>query len=393
MTTQPPEKSPPEKASEEKIPEEKISEEAISEEAIPEEKISEEAISEEKAPEEKISEESSTPESAGLKTVNKVGPWGRGRIYDDISQTIGQTPLVRLSQLRHVSSIHADILLKLEFFNPLSSVKDRIGVAMIDALEEGGELKPGSVIIEPTSGNTGIGLAFICARRAYNLVLVMPESMSIERRKLFRHLGAEVVLTPAQLGMKGAILRADELLNELPGAVMARQFSNPVNPLVHEHTTAREIWNDTGGNIDVLVAGVGTGGTLTGCGRFLKAQNPDLHIVAVEPENSAVLTGQDPGPHKVQGIGAGFLPGVLDIELIDEVITITDESAFETAQVLARIEGIPGGISTGANVAAAMMLATKEEFRDKNIVTFAPSGADRYLSTGLFAPEPDEGES
>jgi len=357
----------------------------------PEKKSPEKSPPEESAPEKSLSEDS-PPASGGLKTINKVGPWGRGRIYEDISETIGQTPLVRLSQLRHVSSIHADILLKLEFFNPLSSVKDRIGVAMIDALEESGEIKPGSVILEPTSGNTGIGLAFVCARRAYNLVLVMPESMSIERRKLFRHLGAEVVLTPAQLGMKGAILRAEELLEELPGAVMARQFSNPVNPLVHEHTTAVEIWNDTGGNIDVLVAGVGTGGTLTGCGRFLKAQKPDIKIIAVEPENSAVMTGHEPGPHKVQGIGAGFLPGVLDMDLIDEVITITDESAFETAQVLARIEGITGGISTGANVAAAMMLAIKEEFRGKNIVTFAPSGADRYLSTGLFAPEPDEGE-
>jgi len=328
---------------------------------------------------------------AGLKTVSKVGPWGRGRVYDDITQTIGQTPLVRLSQLRHVSSIHADILLKLEFFNPLSSVKDRIGVAMIDALEESGELKPGAVIIEPTSGNTGIGLAFVCARRAYNLVLVMPESMSIERRKLFRHLGAEVVLTPTALGMKGAIIHAEELLGELPGAVMARQFANPVNPLVHEHTTALEIWSDTGGDVDVLVSGVGTGGTLTGCGRFLKAQNPDVKIVAVEPANSAVLSGDVSGPHKVQRIGAGFVPGVLDADLIDEVITITDESAFETAQVLARIEGITGGISTGANVAAAMMLAIKEEYRDKNIVTFAPSSADRYLSTGLFAPEPGEG--
>ncbi|MCF6198304.1 MAG: cysteine synthase A [Hyphomicrobiaceae bacterium] len=334
--------------------------------------------------------ENSSQLPAGLKTVQKAGPWGRGRIYDDISQTIGQTPLVRLSQLRHVSSIHADILLKLEFFNPLSSVKDRIGVAMIDAMEESEGLKPGAVIIEPTSGNTGIGLAFVCARRAYNLVLVMPESMSIERRKLFRHLGAEVVLTPAELGMKGAIMRAEELLGELPGAVMARQFANPVNPLVHEHTTALEIWKDNGGQVDVLVAGVGTGGTLTGCGRFLRAQNPDLKIVAVEPENSAVLSGNEPGPHKVQGIGAGFVPSVLDSDLIDEVITITDESAFETAQVLARIEGITGGISTGANVAAAMMLAIKEEYRDKNIVTFAPSSADRYLSTGLFAPDPDE---
>ena len=338
--------------------------------------------------------ENKAPAIAGLKTVRQIGAqreqWGRGRIYDDITQTIGQTPLVRLSQLRRASSIHADILLKLEFFNPLSSVKDRIGVSMIDALEEEGRIKPGAVIIEPTSGNTGIGLAFVCARRAYNLVLVMPESMSIERRKLFRHLGAELVLTPASEGMKGAIMRAEELMDELPDAVMARQFANPSNPLVHEHTTALEIWNDTGGAVDVLVAGVGTGGTIGGCAKALKALKPDLQVIAVEPENSTVLVGGEPGPHKIQGIGAGFIPAVLDTGLIDNVLSVPDETAFETAQVLARLEGIAGGISTGANVAAAMMLAIREDYRDKNIVTFAPSGADRYLSTGLFAPEPGE---
>ena len=333
---------------------------------------------------------SSPPARVGTKTINKMGEWGRGRIYDDITQTIGNTPLVRLSQLRHATSIHADILLKLEFFNPLSSVKDRIGVSMIDALEETNEIKPGSVIVEPTSGNTGIGLAFVCARRAYNLVLVMPESMSVERRKLFRHLGAELVLTPASEGMKGAIMRAEELINEIPGAIMARQFANPANPLVHEETTAQEIWRDTGGQVDVLVAGVGTGGTITGCGRVLKAKKPDLKVIAVEPESSAILSGNPPGPHKIQGIGAGFVPNVLDIELIDEVVSIPDETAFDTARVLAKIEGIAGGISTGANVAAAMMLATREEFAGKNIVTFAPSSADRYLSTALFT---EDGES
>ncbi len=330
---------------------------------------------------------------AGLKTVNKMGPWGRGRVYDDITQTFGNTPLVRLAQLRHATSIHADILLKLEFFNPLSSVKDRIGISMIDALEEAGEIKPGSVIVEPTSGNTGVGLAFVCARRAYNLVLVMPESMSVERRKLFRHLGAELILTPAAEGMKGAIVRAEELVDEIPEAIMARQFANSANPLVHEKTTALEIWNDTGGKVDVLVAGVGTGGTITGCGRVLKEKNPDLKVIAVEPETSAILAGNPPGPHKIQGIGAGFVPKVLEVDLIDEVVSIPDETAFDTARVLAKIEGIAGGISTGANVAAAMMLATREEFSGKTIVTFAPSGADRYLSTALFADdEPDNGE-
>ena len=324
---------------------------------------------------------------AGRRTVDRMAPFGRGRIYNDITETIGNTPLVRLSQLRHATSIKADILLKLEFFNPLSSVKDRIGVSMIDALEETEKLKPGAVIIEPTSGNTGIGLAFVCARRAYNLVLVMPESMSIERRKMFRHLGAELVLTPAAEGMKGAIMRAEELLGELPGSVMARQFANPANPLVHELTTAEEIWSDTGGEVDVVVAGVGTGGTISGCAKALKAKKPDIKVVAVEPEGSPILSGGEPGPHKIQGIGAGFVPKVLDIHLIDELITIPDETAFDTARVLARIEGIAGGISTGANVAAAMMLATREEYVDKNIVTFAPSSADRYMSTALFLDE------
>ncbi len=333
-----------------------------------------------------------SPPEAGMKTIKEIGKWGRGRVYDDISQTFGNTPLVRLSRLRHATSIQADILLKLEFFNPMSSVKDRIGVSMLDALEESGQLKQGAVIVEPTSGNTGIALAFVCARRAYKLVLVMPESMSIERRRLFRHLGAELVLTPASQGMQGAIMRAEELVEELPDALMARQFANPANPLVHEHTTAREIWNDTAGNVDILVAGVGTGGTLGGCGRALKDKNPGLKIVAVEPESSAVLSGNPPGAHKIQGIGAGFVPKVLDVELIDEIVTIADETAFDTARVLARVEGIAGGISTGANVAAAMILASRDEFAGKNIVTFAPSAADRYLSTALFADDDQEGK-
>lgn len=338
------------------------------------------------------SPENNSSDPAGMKTINMMGSWGRGRIYDDVTQTFGNTPLVRLSQLRHATSIHADILLKLEFFNPLSSVKDRIGVAMIDALEETDQIEPGCMIVEPTSGNTGIGLAFVCARRAYNLVLVMPESMSIERRKLLRHLGAELVLTPAAEGMKGAIMRAEELVNEIPNAIMARQFANVANPMVHEKTTAVEIWNDTNGKVDVLVAGVGTGGTITGCGQALKAKNPDLKVIAVEPENSAILSGNPPGPHKIQGIGAGFIPNVLDVDVIDEVVTIPDETAFDTARVLAKIEGIAGGISTGANVAAAMMLATRDEFVGKNIVTFAPSSADRYLSTALFIDDDLDGE-
>jgi cysteine synthase A len=319
-----------------------------------------------------------------LATLDAIGEWGRGRIYEDISQTMGNTPLVRLAKLREKTSMKADILLKLEFFNPLSSVKDRIGVAMIDALEADGKLGEGAVVVEPTSGNTGIGLAFVCARRGYSLVLVMPESMSIERRRMFRHLGAELVLTPAEQGMKGAILRAEELVGEIPGAVMARQFANPANPLVHELTTGREIWSDTGGNVDVLVAGVGTGGTITGCARFLKEKNPDLLVVAVEPEASPILSGGEPGPHKIQGIGAGFVPNVLEQELIDEVVTIKDDTALDTARVLARAEGIAGGISTGANVAAGMIIAAREEMAGKNIVTFAPSSADRYLSTALF---------
>jgi cysteine synthase A len=334
-------------------------------------------------------DEDSAP--AGTKTIERIGgAWGRGRIYDDITETLGNTPLVRLTQLRHATSVKADILLKLEFFNPLSSVKDRIGISMIDALEQTDQLEPGAMIVEPTSGNTGIALAFVCARRAYNLVLVMPESMSIERRKMFRHLGAELVLTPAAAGMKGAIVRAEELLSEIPGSVMARQFANPANPLVHERTTAEEIWTDTDGKVDVLIAGVGTGGTLTGCGRALKAKNPDLKVIAVEPEDSPVLSGGEPGPHKIQGIGAGFIPNVLDTDLVDEVVTIPNETAFDTARVLARIEGIPGGISTGANVAAAMMVATRDDMSGKNIVTFAPSSADRYLSTALFVEEQEQ---
>jgi len=321
-----------------------------------------------------------------LKTLAATSTWGRGRVYDSVAETIGNTPLVRLNRLGKRAEAVGEILLKLEFFNPLSSVKDRIGVAMIDALEARGRITPGnSVLIEPTSGNTGIGLAFVAAARGYRLILVMPESMSLERRKILRHLGAELELTPASAGMGGALARAEELASSIPGAVIPAQFENPANPLVHERTTAEEIWRDTGGNVDAIVVGVGTGGTLTGVGRVLRARKPDVRIIAVEPEASPVLSGGEKGPHKIQGIGAGFVPKVLDRSLIDEVIKVPNERAFEYAQHLAFVEGIPGGISTGANVYAALVVAQREEFAGKTIVTFAPSSAERYFSSDLFA--------
>jgi cysteine synthase A len=320
-----------------------------------------------------------------IKTLQATTSWGRGRVYNDITETIGHTPLVRLSKIAKEAGAKADILLKLEFFNPLSSVKDRIGVSMIDVLEAEGRITPGkSVLIEPTSGNTGIGLAFVAAARGYKLLLVMPESMSIERRKILSHLGAELVLTPAAGGMPGAIDRANELLASTPGAVQPSQFENPANPAVHARTTAEEIWNDTGGNIDALVIGVGTGGTLTGVGRVLKPRKPDLKIIAVEPTGSPILSGGNRGPHKIQGIGAGFAPKVLDRSLIDEVVTVSNEMAFDVSRLVAKTEGIPGGISTGANVAAALEVAKRPEFAGKTVVTFAPSSAERYFSSELF---------
>jgi cysteine synthase A len=320
-----------------------------------------------------------------FRTLATTASWGRGRIYDDITQTIGQTPLVRLSKLADQASAKAEILLKLEFFNPMSSIKDRIGVAMIDALEARGELKPGeSFLVEPTSGNTGIALAFVAASRGYDLILVMPESMSLERRRLLTHMGAKLDLTPADKGMRGAIERARELCNLIPGAVQPSQFENPANPAVHELTTAEEIWTDTGGNLDALVVGIGTGGTLTGCGRVLKQRRPDIQIVGVEPSDSAVLSGGPAGPHKIQGIGAGFVPDVLDTSLINEMIKVPNDMAFNVARLLARLEGVPAGISTGANVAAALTIAVREEMAGKTVVTFAPSSADRYLSSELF---------
>ena len=324
-----------------------------------------------------------------IKTLKATKSWGRGHVYNDITETIGHTPLVRLSRMTKDAGVKADILMKLEFFNPLSSVKDRIGVAMIDVLEAEGKIKPGkTVLIEPTSGNTGIGLAFVAAARGYKLQLVMPESMSIERRKILAHLGAELVLTPAAGGMPGAIQRANELLASTPGAVQPGQFENPANPLVHEKTTAEEIWTDTGGKVDALVIGVGTGGTLTGCGRVLKKRNSNLKIFAVEPEGSPVLSGGNRGPHKIQGIGAGFVPGVLDTSYIDEVVKVSNEASFDLARKLARMEGIPGGISTGANLAAALSVAARKDMAGKTIVTFAPSCAERYFSSELFLDSP-----
>ncbi len=324
-----------------------------------------------------------------IKTLAATRTWGRGRVYDSIAETIGHTPLVRLSRVKEASKLNADILIKLEFFNPLSSVKDRIGVSMIDTLEAQGRITPGkTVLIEPTSGNTGIGLAFVAAARGYRLILVMPETMSIERRKILVHLGAELDLTPGPGGMPAAVARAEELAKTMPDAVIPGQFDNPANPLVHEKTTAEEIWNDTKGNIDALVVGVGTGGTLTGCGRVLKARKPGIKIIAVEPSTSPILSGGARGPHKIQGIGAGFIPSILDRSLIDEIVTVSSEMSFEVSRMLARVEGIPGGISTGANLAAALTVAQRPEMAGKTIVTFAPSCAERYFSSELFADLP-----
>ncbi|MGA8171704.1 MAG: cysteine synthase A [Methylocystis sp.] len=310
---------------------------------------------------------------------------GRGRIYDSITHTIGDTPLVRLDRLAKEKGVKANLLAKLEFFNPISSVKDRIGVSLIETLEKSGKIAPGkTVLIEPTSGNTGIALAFVAAARGYKLILVMPESMSIERRKMLALLGAELVLTPAAQGMKGAVAKANELSAENPGSVIPQQFENPANPEIHQLTTAEEIWNDTNGVVDYFVSGVGTGGTITGVGHALKPRRPSLRIVAVEPEDSAVLSGRPPGPHKIQGIGAGFVPPVLDRGVIDEIITIGNQTAFDTARHLARVEGIPVGISSGAAVAAALEIAARPEAEGKNIVLIIPSFAERYLSTALF---------
>ncbi len=310
---------------------------------------------------------------------------GRGRVYESITETIGDTPLVALDRLAKEKGVVARLLGKLEFFNPIASVKDRIGVAMIDALEAQGKIAPGrGVLVEPTSGNTGIALAFVAAARGYKLMLVMPESMSIERRKMLALLGAELVLTPAAQGMKGAIAKANEIVAMTPGAVIPQQFDNPANPDIHRRTTAEEIWNDTDGTVDIVISGVGTGGTITGVGQVLKARKPSVQMIAVEPEDSPVLAGGSPGPHKIQGLGAGFVPSVLDRSVIDEVVAIGNQTAFDTARLTARIEGIPVGISSGAAIAAAIDVGRRPENAGKTIVIIIPSFAERYLSTALF---------
>lgn len=310
---------------------------------------------------------------------------GRGKIYSSITETIGDTPLVALDRIANEKGVVARLLGKLEFFNPLASVKDRIGVAMIDALEAQGKIAPGKgVLVEPTSGNTGIALAFVAAARGYRLVLVMPESMSIERRKMLALLGAELVLTPAAQGMKGSIAKANEIIAATPGAIMPQQFENPANPEIHRKTTAEEIWNDTQGAVDILVSGVGTGGTITGVGEILKKRKPGVQIIAVEPEDSPVLSGGSPGPHKIQGIGAGFVPSILDRAVVDKVVAVGNQTAFDTARLVARLDGIPVGISSGAAIAAAIDVGRRPESAGKTIVTIIPSFAERYLSTALF---------
>jgi cysteine synthase A len=308
----------------------------------------------------------------------------RGRIYDNILETIGNTPLVRIPRITAEDGLLADVVLKLEFFNPIGSVKDRIGVNMILSLEAEGKIGPDTTLIEPTSGNTGIGLAFVAASRGYRLILTMPESVSIERRKMLAYLGAELVLTPKEKGMSGAVARARELLETTPGAVSPNQFANPHNPEIHRQTTAEEIWHDTEGEVDVIVSGVGTGGTITGIAQVLRPRRPGIRFVAVEPEASPVLSGGKPGPHPIQGIGAGFVPEVLARAEIDEVIQVSNEETFANARRLARTEGIPGGISSGAALAATLQLAKRPELAGKRIVTIIPSFAERYITTALF---------
>jgi cysteine synthase len=309
---------------------------------------------------------------------------GRGRVYDSIADAFGDTPLVRLNKLPQQNGVKAAILAKLEYFNPAGSVKDRIGSAMIAAMERAGVIKPDTTLIEPTSGNTGIALAFVAAAKGYRLKLVMPDSMSVERRKMLAFLGAELVLTPAAQGMKGAIAAAEELVRSTPNSVMPQQFKNLANPEIHRRTTAEEIWNDTNGGVDIFVAGVGTGGTITGVGQVLKPRKPSLRVVAVEPEESPVLSGGQHTPHKIQGIGAGFVPDILDRAVIDEIVKINSATAIETSRLLARTEGIAGGISSGAAIAAAIELGKRPENAGKIIVAIVPSFSERYLSTVLF---------
>ncbi len=316
-----------------------------------------------------------------MKTIlDKAGM--RGRIYDNVLQTIGNTPLVRLNKI--TKGAQADVLAKLEYFNPLSSVKDRIALAMVEAAEEAGQLHANSIIVEPTSGNTGIALAFVCAAKGYGLTLTMPESMSVERRKMLKFLGASLVLTPAAEGMKGAIRAAEEIVAQNPNVVLLQQFQNAANPAIHMQTTAEEIWIDTAGAVDVFIAGVGTGGTITGVGTALKAKKPSVKIIAVEPEGSPVLSGGTAGAHKIQGIGAGFIPDILQVDVIDEVMRISNEEAFATARLAAVTEGIAAGISSGATIAAALKVAARPEMKGKVIVVLVASIAERYISTELF---------
>jgi cysteine synthase A len=310
---------------------------------------------------------------------------GRGRIYDSILSTIGNTPLIRLHRMAKEAGCVADVVVKAEFFNPLSSVKDRIAYSMVEAGEKSGKINKNSVLVEATSGNTGIALAFVCASKGYRLSITMPESVSIERRKMLKLLGAELELTPAAKGMRGAIERAEEIVASNPNAIMVQQFKNLANPEIHRRTTAEEIWADTHGKVDVFITGVGTGGTITGVAQVLKAKKPGIKIIAVEPEDSPVLSGGKPGPHKIQGLGAGFIPDILQRELIDEVITIGNQTSFEVARKAARLEGLPVGISSGATIAAALEVAARPEMKGKLIVVIAASGAERYISTDLFA--------
>lgn len=309
---------------------------------------------------------------------------GRGRVYGSILETVGNTPLVRIGRLAEQRGCQGEVLAKLEFLNPLSSVKDRIAISMLDAMEADGKIGSGSVIVEPTSGNTGVGLAFACAAKGYRCILTMPDSFSMERRLLMKFLGAEVVLTPREKGINGSVERAKEIIAETDKAIMPWQFGHPANPEVHRKTTAEEIWRDTSGVVDVIVLGVGTGGTLTGIGEAFKELNPDVQIIAVEPENSPVLSGGEHSPHMIQGIGAGFVPDVLNTDLIDEVITVSNEAAIETARQLAVLEGIPAGISSGAALDCTMRIAARDEMKGKTLVTVLPSCAERYLSTALF---------